>query len=295
MAKNLDTKAQNEAPASYSCGLIMPISSIDGCSADHWVEVKTIIEEAIESITENRYAVKLVSDADDIGVIQKRIVQNVYSSDIVVCDVSGKNPNVMFELGLRLAFDKPTIIIKDDKTEYSFDTGVIEHVGYPRDLRFSRIVEFKRVLALKVASTHKAALADPDHSTFLKNFGKFQIAGLTSTEVSAERVILDTLSDIQGELAMLRRRSFEPPRRIVRSPLSQKRDGDDLMLEAITNVISRETGPLSNDLIMSDEFIRKVYVELGASSHFDSPEAFESACRATLNSLLRVQPCKPTA
>ena len=295
MAKNLDTKAQNEAPASYSCGLIMPISSIDGCSADHWVEVKTIIEEAIESITENRYAVKLVSDADDIGVIQKRIVQNVYSSDIVVCDVSGKNPNVMFKLGLRLAFDKPTIIIKDDKTEYSFDTGVIEHVGYPRDLRFSRIVEFKRVLALKVASTHKAALADPDHSTFLKNFGKFQIAGLTSTEVSAERVILDTLSDIQGELAMLRRRSFEPPRRIVRSPLSQKRDGDDLMLEAITNVISRETGPLSNDLIMSDEFIRKVYVELGASSHFDSPEAFESACRATLNSLLRVQPCKPTA
>jgi hypothetical protein len=34
-----------------------------------------------------------------------------------LCDVSGKNANVMFELGLRLAFDNPTIIIKDDKTE----------------------------------------------------------------------------------------------------------------------------------------------------------------------------------
>jgi hypothetical protein len=71
-------------------------------------------------------------NADDIGVIQKRIVQNLYSSDVIVCDVSGKNPNVMFELGMRLAFDKPTLIVKDDKTDYSFDTGIIEHVPYPR-------------------------------------------------------------------------------------------------------------------------------------------------------------------
>jgi hypothetical protein len=35
----------------------------------------------------------------------------------------------MFELGMRLAFDKPTVIIKDDKTDYMFDTGIIEHVG----------------------------------------------------------------------------------------------------------------------------------------------------------------------
>ena len=58
-------------------------------------------------------------------MIHKTIVQNLYLNPIVVCDVSGKNANVMFELGLRLAFDKPTIIIKDDKTDYSFDTSVV--------------------------------------------------------------------------------------------------------------------------------------------------------------------------
>ncbi|WP_353118770.1 hypothetical protein [Myroides odoratus] len=56
-------------------------------------------------------------------------MNNIYNDEIVVCDVSSKNPNVMFELGLRLAFDKPTIIIKDEKTGYSFDTGVIEHLN----------------------------------------------------------------------------------------------------------------------------------------------------------------------
>jgi hypothetical protein len=78
-----------------TCGLIMPISALDGCSAEHWAEVKGIICESVEGIAANKFNVKLVSDADDVGVIQKRIVQNVYSSDIVVCDVSGKNPNVM--------------------------------------------------------------------------------------------------------------------------------------------------------------------------------------------------------
>jgi hypothetical protein len=131
---------------------------------------KTLITEAVEGITVPKFNVRLVSDADDVGVIQKRIVQNIYTSDIVVCDVSAKNPNVMFELGMRLAFDKPTVIVKDDKTDYRFDTGIIEHVPYPRDLRFNRIVTFKSSLADKIVATYNAAKADPQYSTFLKNF-----------------------------------------------------------------------------------------------------------------------------
>ncbi len=94
-------------------GLIMPISSLDSCTADHRGEVKTIVTEAVESTASPRFVKRLVSDADKIAVIQKRIVQNVYNS--IACDVSGKNPNGMFKLGFRFAFDKPAVIIKDDK------------------------------------------------------------------------------------------------------------------------------------------------------------------------------------
>jgi len=87
----------------------MPISEIDGCSAEHWEDVLNILCEAID---EAGFKANLVSSSSDVGVIQKRIIQNLYNNPIVVCDVSGKNPNVMFELGMRLAFDKPTIIIK---------------------------------------------------------------------------------------------------------------------------------------------------------------------------------------
>jgi len=188
-----------------TCGLIMPISAIDGLGAEHWTEVKSIIQDAVESISSIKFSAKLVSDADDVGVIHKRIVHGVYNSDIVVCDVSARNPNVMFELGMRLAFDKPTVIIKDDRTDYAFDTSIIEHIPYPRDLRFSKIITFKRQLAEKILATYKAATENPDHSTFLKNFGTFQVAALNQTVGSGEQVMMEMLSDIQQEVNRLRR------------------------------------------------------------------------------------------
>lgn len=208
----MNKKQEDQIPSSekemLQCGIVMPISAIDGCTAEHWSEVKAIISDALECIETPKFTARLVSDADDVGVIQKRIVQGVYSADVIVCDVSGKNPNVMFELGMRLAFDKPTVIIKDDKTDYTFDTGVIEHITYPRDLRFQRIVEFKQVLAQKVLATYNASQRDPEHSTFLKNFGTFKVAHLTEKEASAEQVILEAVMELQREVGALRKASL---------------------------------------------------------------------------------------
>lgn len=207
MNKKTEELNSNPVAEPLQCGIVMPISTIDGCTAEHWAEVKAVITDAVERIEPPKFTARLVSDADDVGVIQKRIVQGVYGADVIVCDVSGKNPNVMFELGMRLAFDKPTVIIKDDKTDYTFDTGVIEHITYPRDLRFQRIVEFKQLLAQKVLATYNASLNNPDHSTFLKNFGTFKVAHLTEKEASAEQVILDAIVELQREVGALRRNS----------------------------------------------------------------------------------------
>lgn len=196
------------------CGVVMPISTIDGCSESHWADVLEIVTEAIE---EAGFDANLVSNADDVGIIHKRIIQNLYDNPIVVCDVSGKNPNVMFELGMRLAFDKPTVIIKDEKTTYSFDTSAIEHIEYPRDLRFSRIVDFKTKLKEKIVATHKRASTDPNFTTFLKHFGEFTVAKLDKKEVSGQEFIMEELRTIGSavrrmEFGNVPNRDMELPR-----------------------------------------------------------------------------------
>jgi hypothetical protein len=194
-----ETTVKTEIP---KCGIVMPISAIEGLPAEHWEDVLNILTDVISSIN---FEANLVSNADEVGIIQKRIIQNLYNNDIIVCDVSCKNPNVMFELGMRLAFDKPTIIIKDDKTDYSFDTSPIEHLSYPRDLRFTKIMEFKEKLKTKIEGTYQKWKSDTNYSTFLKSFGQFKIAQLEEKEVSSHEFLIDSLKEIiASEISKIR-------------------------------------------------------------------------------------------
>lgn len=179
----------------------MPISAIDGYPVSHWDDVLLVVKEAL---ADTEFSVELVSDSDEIGIIQKRIVQNIYDNEIVVCDVSAKNPNVMFELGMRLAFDKPAIIIKDDKTNYSFDTSPIEHLEYPRDLNYRIIKNFKTRLREKVVATFEASKR-PDYTTFLKHFGKFLVANIEEKKVGKDDYILEAISELRKEVIALGR------------------------------------------------------------------------------------------
>jgi hypothetical protein len=82
---------------------------------------------------------------------------------------------------------------------------LIEDISYPRDLRFRKVVTFKEQLAAKVLGTYQASESDPTHSTFLKNFGKFQIAKLDQEEVTSEKWIVDKFTDIHSAIDSLRR------------------------------------------------------------------------------------------
>jgi hypothetical protein len=190
VASATETTKNTEKPI---CGLVMPISAIDGYPETHWSDVRAILTEAIEV---SGFQAQLVSTAEDVGTIHRRIVQNLHENPIIVCDVSGKNPNVMFELGMRLTFDKPVVIVKDDVTSYSFDTSPIEHVPYRRDLRYAQTIEFKRELARKISATHAKFIEDPTSTTFLKHFGSFTTGTLDKKEVSSQEYILEQVKEL---------------------------------------------------------------------------------------------------
>lgn len=242
------------------CGIIMPISTIDNYSETHWSEVRDILFDTIE---EAGFEPNLVSDADDIGIIQKRIIQNIYENPIVVCDVSGKNPNVMFELGLRLAFDKPTIIIKDNATSYSFDTSPIEHLVYPKDLRFNQILEFKSDLVDKIKGTYKRSTTDPDYTTFLKHFGNFTIAKIDTKEIPTSEFIIDELQNLRKAISDIS---------ALQIPMHKNISGKKRVL-----CLQRST-PAQNDRILNLlNPLGKFLIEQKGTFHyhFDSPETDE--------------------
>lgn len=255
---------QVSAPAQIVCGLVMPISEIDGCSAGHWIEVKQIITEAIEGIESPNFRVRLVSDADDSGLIHKRIVQNVYADTIVVCDVSGKNPNVMFELGMRLAFDKPVVLIKDDQTDFTFDSGVIEHLGYSRSLRYSDVQRFKSLLQSKVVHTVQASAKDPSASSFLQHFGSFSASTLQQRETTPEAILSESLNELRLEM-----RKFRSEVRSIsnRQTLGGYEDARNTLDIELVNYLSEIPREFLSDVIANDSSlpVQRLISELSAT------------------------------
>lgn len=196
------------------CGIIMPIADMAGYEPGHWGRVRTALDEAIN---EAGYVPRIVSESDEPGVIHGRIVQNLYDDPIVVCDVSGRNPNVMFELGMRLAFDKPTIIIKDHKTEYSFDTSIIEHINYRADLRFDDVRDFQERVKSTIAASVEKKKADAHYSPFLKHFHRVKVTELQTEEVGSQQFIIEQLRTLSTEIAKLSQKtSVETAENIIK-------------------------------------------------------------------------------
>jgi len=206
-AKTQDSVKTTTLEDEKHCGIIMPIAPMDGYSAEHWIDIKNIITESTKQVPGMNFRTEIVSNSSgEIDIIHKRIIQNLYNADIVICDISGRNPNVMFELGMRLTFDKPTIIIKDDKTDFIFDTGVIEHLIYPKDLRFKKIVEFQKELAKRIKITYEKSQNDTSYSTFLGNFGEFKVPTLKQEAITdVNQVILNELSNLRKEITSVKR------------------------------------------------------------------------------------------
>lgn len=175
------------------CGVVMPISPMKDRTAEHWGEVLAIITEAVEK---RGYTARLVSDSSVSSVIQGRIVGNLYHDPVVVVDVSAHNANVMFELGLRLAFDKPTVIIKDTETDYKFDIGPLEHLSYPLSLNYAKILKFKEDLADKVETA-----ASRTSKTYLEHFGPYQVASIEVEKASRDDLIMQEVRALRSFIA----------------------------------------------------------------------------------------------
>lgn len=91
-----------------------------------------IFEQVIAPACE-KYGIRAVR-ADSIahaGDINEQICRHVVESDLVVADVSGGNPNVMYELGLRHITGKPTIHI-GETGQLPFDIASIRTIRYQR-------------------------------------------------------------------------------------------------------------------------------------------------------------------
>jgi hypothetical protein len=181
------------------CGIIMPISAIDDkYSEDHWSRVKLVLENAI---TDAGMVPQPVWENQANDVIQARILKNLYENELVVCDVSGRNANVMLELGMRLSTRKPTILVADGETPLPFDTSVIAHSFYQKDLEYNATKKFVADLTETIVSLRRD-VAQKKYVSFVENF-RFETVTPSTIAVPAEEFFAEKIEEISRTVLRL--------------------------------------------------------------------------------------------
>jgi hypothetical protein len=94
------------------------------------------------------------ANRDGSDVIQATIVNQLLDADLVIVDLTENNPNVLFELGLRIAEQKPVAIIRAKGTPPIFDVdNMLRVYEYDPNLWASTVVHDKPKLTEHLKAT----------------------------------------------------------------------------------------------------------------------------------------------
>lgn len=121
------------------CFVMMPFSDSIDYEPNHFTKVyEQIITPAIKKAGYEPVRVDQNKISDQII---KKIFEEITEADMAICDLSTNNPNVLYELGLRHAFDKPVVLIKDNKTSNIFDIQGISIVQYRSERLYDEVLD----------------------------------------------------------------------------------------------------------------------------------------------------------
>lgn len=155
-----------------NCFAMMPFGGyFDG----YW---RDIIRPALEAV-----GVEPVR-ADEIystGAIIEDIYSAILQSDVCIADVTDKNPNVSYELGMAHAAKKPTILITQHISDVPFDYRHLRHIVY-NPMQSGWECRFMEALT----NTVREAISNPARNIALKtdeNYGPIRDADVMRTHL----------------------------------------------------------------------------------------------------------------
>ena len=178
-----------------TCFVIMPISDNPDYAQGHFRRVyEYIIKPACKKAG---YEAIRADDTVKTNDIVSDIIKKIIDSDMAICDMSSRNPNVFYELGLRHAFNLKTTLIKDKKTSRAFDIAGLRSVEYDENLRVDEVEKAIKAIADAIEETERMTSEEPNSI--------IQLLGLSTPAKKTEvKAMSGDNAAIMGEIRSLR-------------------------------------------------------------------------------------------
>lgn len=128
-----------------------------------------------------QYEFSNAAEEGNLANILQDIIEPIYNADIIIADLTGLNPNVMYELGIAHTFNKNTIIItKDSLSNLPFDLKQYRAKDYSTHFtKFAELVSFLKT------NMEGAINGKVDYSNPVKDF--LRLSEIKDTKFLEER------------------------------------------------------------------------------------------------------------
>lgn len=112
----------------------------------------------------------------------ERIFNQISKADVVVADMTGRNPNVFYEVGYAHALDKIVLLLTQDSNDIPFDLKHRQHTVYGGKIDILR-AELTKKLAWAIAESHRRTDRASVELISLQVLGRAIPAGLQPEDV----------------------------------------------------------------------------------------------------------------
>lgn len=206
-------KEPSAHPVNSECFVIMPISDPEGYPPGHFHRVyEDIFVPACE-----KAGFKAVR-GDQIratNLIHLDILQRLLSTPVALCDLSSRNPNVLFELGLRQAFDKPVVLVQESGTPPIFDIAPLRYTEYRRTRLYDEVLQDQVKVAEAISDTLEAFEKNEGVNSLVKIMSLTKPASLSDVQAAETdpglQLIRAELSALRAEIRSSRHRELASP------------------------------------------------------------------------------------
>lgn len=181
------------------CFVIMPIADTDGYPKGHFGHVyENIIRPSCEMAGFNPVR---ADEVKETNLIHLDILKKLIEAPIAICDLSSRNPNVLFELGIRQAFDKPVVLIQEKDTPKIFDITPLRYLEYSQEMKYHEVLAIQQKLKASIEATAAAEGDATNVNSIVKLLALNSPAHIPDLENGKESLALEVM---QAELRNMR-------------------------------------------------------------------------------------------